>query len=67
VLQFFLIVLGIAPLVYIGMHRAGGWEGIVQNVDNAKLHLWKGIDHFMNDPCYQPEINANKKAAQKAA
>ena len=27
VLQFFLIVLGIAPLVFIGMHKAGGWEG----------------------------------------
>ncbi len=27
VLQFFLIVLGIAPLVYVGMQKAGGWEG----------------------------------------
>src|SRR6476659_11429948 len=39
VLQFFLIVLGIAPLVYIGFHKAGGIDGIVQNVDNAKLHV----------------------------
>lgn len=43
VLQFFLIVLGIAPLVYIGLNQAGGWEGIVKNVDDAKLHLWKGM------------------------
>src|SRR5437762_2529034 len=43
VLQFFLIVLGIAPLVYLGMHQAGGWSGIVHNVENAKLHLWKGM------------------------
>src|SRR5688572_12468068 len=43
VLQFFLIVLGIAPLVYIGMQKVGGWEGIVKNVDNAKLHLWEGM------------------------
>ena len=27
VLQFFLIVLGIAPLVYIGLHEAGGIDG----------------------------------------
>lgn len=50
VLQFFLIVLGIAPLVYLGMQQAGGWEGIVQNVDNAKLHLWKGMDSPANNP-----------------
>lgn len=50
VLQFFLIVLGIAPLVFIGMKQAGGWQGIAQNVDNAKLHLWRGMDHAANNP-----------------
>lgn len=50
VLQFFLIVLGIAPLVFIGLDKVGGWEGIVQNVDNAKLHLWKGMDSAGNNP-----------------
>jgi SSS family solute:Na+ symporter len=50
VLQFFLIVLGIAPLVFIGMKQAGGWQGIVNNVDNAKLHLWRGMDHASNNP-----------------
>src|SRR4051794_207532 len=50
VLQFFLIVLGIAPLVYIGMRHAGGWEGIVHNVDNAKLHLWKGMGSASTNP-----------------
>lgn len=50
VLQFFLIVLGIAPLVYLGFVKAGGWEGIVANVDNAKLHLWKGMDQASNNP-----------------
>ena len=50
VLQFFLIVLGIAPLVYIGFHQVGGIEGILANVDNAKLHLWKG----MSDPATNP-------------
>jgi solute:Na+ symporter, SSS family len=50
VLQFFLIVLGILPIVIIGLDRAGGWEGIVQNVDNAKLHLWKGMASPSTNP-----------------
>lgn len=50
VLQFFLIVLGIAPLVYIGMHQVGGWDGIMQNVEHAKLHLWRGMDRPENNP-----------------
>lgn len=50
VLQFFLIVLGIAPLVYLGMQKAGGWQGIMQNVDNAKLHVWKGMGSAATNP-----------------
>ncbi len=50
VLQFFLIVLGIAPLVYIGMDKAGGIEGILHNVDNAKLHVWKGMGTAATNP-----------------
>jgi SSS family solute:Na+ symporter len=50
VLQFFLIVLGIAPLVYIGFHQVGGIEGILANVDNAKLHLWKGMSNPVTNP-----------------
>lgn len=50
VLQFFLIVLGIAPLVYLGMEKAGGIDGIINNVENAKLHLWKGMAHASTNP-----------------
>lgn len=50
VLQFFLIVLGIAPLVFIGMQKAGGIQGIINNVDNAKLHLWKGMGSSSTNP-----------------
>ena len=50
VLQFFLIVLGIAPLVYLGLDKAGGIEGILQNVDNAKLHVWKGMADASTNP-----------------
>jgi SSS family solute:Na+ symporter len=50
VLQFFLIVLGIAPLVYIGLQKAGGLQGLIHNVDNAKLHLWKGMGSASTNP-----------------
>lgn len=50
VLQFFLIVLGIAPLVYAGLKKAGGWQGIVRYVDDAKLHVWKGLSAPENNP-----------------
>lgn len=50
VLQFFLIVLGIAPMVFLGLYKIGGWEGIVRNVDDAKLHLWRGMDNAANNP-----------------
>jgi SSS family solute:Na+ symporter len=50
VLQFFLIVLGIAPLVFIGLQKVGGWQGILHNVDNAKLHLWKGMGSASTNP-----------------
>ncbi len=33
VLQFFLIVFGFAPVVYLGLKEVGGWEGLT-----AKLH-----------------------------
>jgi len=50
VLQFFLIVLGIAPLVFIGVQQAGGLHGIIANVDHAKLHLWKGMGSASTNP-----------------
>lgn len=40
-LQFFLIVLGIAPIVFIGLNQIGGWDGLQANLDAEKLHTWK--------------------------
>ena len=40
VLQFFLIVLGIAPVVFIGLREAGGWEGISYTLPAAMTHTW---------------------------
>src|SRR5271156_3760091 len=33
VLQFFLIVLGFLPLVYLGLKDCGGWQGVVAQID----------------------------------
>jgi len=41
VLQFFLIVIGFAPLVFIGLREIGGWEGIKANLPENMMHSWK--------------------------
>ncbi|MEO8112841.1 MAG: hypothetical protein ABI655_00575, partial [Phenylobacterium sp.] len=46
VLQFFLIVAGFAPLVWLGLRAVGGWEGLQTSLDPSYLHAWKG----MTDP-----------------
>ncbi len=55
VLQFFLIVLGFAPLAFFAVHRAGGWDGITQRVQHPKfgdawVHSWK----FATEPAANP-------------
>jgi solute:Na+ symporter, SSS family len=50
VLQFFLIVLGVAPLVYIGLHRVGGWNGIVERLPDAMTHTWKYMGNAKDNP-----------------
>ena len=40
VLQFFLIVFGFAPLVYLGLRDAGGWEGLAARVPETFVHSW---------------------------
>jgi SSS family solute:Na+ symporter len=41
VLQFFLIVLGISPLVYIGLEHVGGWQGIVAHLPPDFTSTWR--------------------------
>ncbi|MES2996368.1 MAG: sodium:solute symporter family protein [Verrucomicrobiota bacterium] len=45
VLQFFMIVFGIAPLAYLGLRAVGGWDGLVAKLQNSTLgngalHSW---------------------------
>ena len=45
VLQFFLIVAGFFPLVWIGLRNVGGWQGIKQTLPAAMTHSWRGMAH----------------------
>ncbi|MBC7385485.1 MAG: sodium:solute symporter family protein [Cryobacterium sp.] len=41
VLQFFLIVLGIIPLVIVGLKNVGGWDGIQARLEPQFTHIWQ--------------------------
>jgi SSS family solute:Na+ symporter len=45
VLQFFLIVAGFAPLVWIGLRNVGGWQGIKRSLPADMTHSWRGMTH----------------------
>src|SRR5262249_9057232 len=50
VLQFFLIVAGFVPLVYLGLRDAGGWSGIRASVAAPLTHLWRGFGSAATSP-----------------
>ncbi len=45
VLQFFLIVAGFLPLVWIGLRNVGGWQGIKHTLPATMTHSWQGMAH----------------------
>ncbi len=50
VLQFFLIVAGFFPLVWIGLRNVGGWSGIKQALPSPMVHSWRGMAHANTNP-----------------
>src|SRR6201994_4478687 len=50
VLQFFLIIAGFLPLVWIGLRNVGGWQGIKTTLPAAYTHSWKGMGHANTNP-----------------
>src|SRR5689334_10971217 len=51
VLQFFLIVMGFIPLVYLGLRDVGGWDGLKARIANdAMVHSWKYMGHSNANP-----------------
>jgi SSS family solute:Na+ symporter len=50
VVQFFLIVLGFAPLSILAVQKAGGWTGIKANLQPVMTHSWRYIGHASENP-----------------
>jgi SSS family solute:Na+ symporter len=50
VLQFFLIVLGFAPLAILAVDRAGGWTGMASRLPEVMTHTWT----YVRDPSQNP-------------
>ncbi|HLK17866.1 MAG TPA: sodium:solute symporter family protein [Bryobacteraceae bacterium] len=50
VLQFFLIVLGFAPLAIMSVYKAGGWQGMSTRIPPVMTHAWS----YLNNPAQNP-------------
>ena len=50
VVQFFLIVLGFAPLSILAVEKAGGWSGLKTHLQPVMLHTWKYAAHSTENP-----------------
>jgi SSS family solute:Na+ symporter len=50
VIQFFLIWLGILPIVFLGMKEVGGFKGFLSRLPENLLHSWKTL----GDPSANP-------------
>jgi solute:Na+ symporter, SSS family len=50
VLQFFLIVLGFAPLAIMSVFKAGGWRGMSTRIPPVMTHAWS----YLKDPAQNP-------------
>jgi SSS family solute:Na+ symporter len=50
VLQFFLIVLGFAPLAILSLMKAGGWEAMSARLPSVMTHSWKYMGHAYQNP-----------------
>src|SRR5882762_6753028 len=50
VLQFFLIVAGFLPLVWLGLKNVGGWHGLVQKLPESYSHSWVGMGSPHTNP-----------------
>jgi len=50
VLQFFLIVAGFLPLVWVGLKNVGGWSGLKASLPAAYMHSWQGMGSAHTNP-----------------
>jgi SSS family solute:Na+ symporter len=50
VLQFFLIVLGFAPLSILAVWKAGGWDGMASRIPAVMTHSWQYMGSAQQNP-----------------
>ena len=50
VLQFFLIVLGFAPLAILSLMKAGGWDAMASRLPAVMTHAWRYMGHADQNP-----------------
>ncbi len=50
VVQFFLIVLGFAPLSILAVAKAGGWSGMKAHLEPVMTHTWRYAAHAKENP-----------------
>ena len=50
VLQFFLIVAGFLPLVWLGLKNVGGFAGLAEKAPAGFMHSWKGMANPADNP-----------------
>jgi SSS family solute:Na+ symporter len=50
VIQFFLIWLGLLPLVFLGLKSAGGFTGLAHRLPAAFFHAWKNLGNTAESP-----------------
>jgi SSS family solute:Na+ symporter len=50
VLQFFLILGGFIPLVWMGLRDVGGWQGMASRLPAGYTHVWAGLGSATTNP-----------------
>ena len=50
VLQFFLIVVGFAPLSILAVHKAGGWQGMAARLPRVMTSSWQHMSNPSQNP-----------------
>ena len=50
VIQFFLIWLGLLPVVYIGLEATGGFAGLAQKIPDSFFHVWQTMGSAETNP-----------------
>jgi SSS family solute:Na+ symporter len=50
VVQFFLIVFGFVPLVWLGLRDVGGWSGLAARVPDTYVRSWHYIGNAQSNP-----------------